>query len=823
MYKSSRRHLALVLNKDDDTIKFYLDGELAGTLSSEAGDVWIRDSTTFDTDGDGKGDYQGGGVGRLDCGLNTADGYTALGHRVALGGEKPYRGLVQDWRYYVGHALNATEIKAIATKSVDSVGKNLRTCTTRTEGMDSTFKDIYGHDCSWYQKRINKFPELCASDTVRNKCPVACSCRYGSPCPCYTAEEATTAKTYTIWDKLMPIRELDASLGTNGDSICVRSGLDVIAECLKNQANPQSFPVYGFTDYSTSDKVVDYSKPNTTRLASEGNGRWCNIPPGPPDDVCSNPKVWNCAVLQKAVNPFCSFRVDNDWSKTVHSEIKQNGGYTLSFWWKAMSNTKWDTINKGQMLFYSSVVPPRVLFALDFYGKGEGSNINYWMEAYSTCSPTFENFANIDGGQNFEVGLWYHVSIVFGAPDPTGTNTKYVMLMAGATPASIASSMCAYMPATEDLIQAITVPGGLLLTPIELTSRPMSVKELQSYYYNWDSKILLRKGPSSLDEDRAELEIEYVVPPAGFPHKMSLVAPPILLQTRRKRTSNCTYALGSEYNNKVWENAVDVTCQDPYVCPEELMTVPTSLMACSSPESDERFFGKNPTVRSGKEMYFEFLQSISDAPFLVRDDEPRSARAFIDSQTTYVNCLMVAYSPQYGIVSTINIMAELEADVRVDYEIQHYQSLEGDDYNTYRTVVIIAFVLSAIVLIEKAITIRYMIWEEEWPGFVVDMIIQVILPVLYFALRFTNISNSKKHILQTIGTEGLAGVPWSSRTVDLEEKIAAFFTSLDKLDQLNAIEKSMSIFYFVLCSLQLLRLIFQTSAHPRTAILIKTL
>ncbi len=91
MYKNSRRHLALVLNKDDDTIKFYLDGELAGTLSSETGEdnAWIRDTTMFDTDGDGKGDYHGGGVGRLDCGLNTADGYTALGHRVALGGERP--------------------------------------------------------------------------------------------------------------------------------------------------------------------------------------------------------------------------------------------------------------------------------------------------------------------------------------------------------------------------------------------------------------------------------------------------------------------------------------------------------------------------------------------------------------------------------------------------------------------------------------------------------------------------------------------------------------------------------------------------------------
>jgi hypothetical protein len=122
---------------------------------------------------------------------------------------------------------------------------------------------------------------------------------------------------------------------------------------------------------------MDYAKLNTTRLTSEGNGRWCNIPPGPADDVCHKLKVWDCDVLQKAVNPASSFRVDNDWSKTVNSEIKQNGGYTLSFWWKAVLDTKGDTINSGQMLFYSSVFPPRVLFVLDFYGEGEGSNIMY--------------------------------------------------------------------------------------------------------------------------------------------------------------------------------------------------------------------------------------------------------------------------------------------------------------------------------------------------------------------------------------------------------------------------------------------------------------
>jgi len=35
MRPDSRRHLALVLNKDDNTIKFYIDGVLAATQSSE--------------------------------------------------------------------------------------------------------------------------------------------------------------------------------------------------------------------------------------------------------------------------------------------------------------------------------------------------------------------------------------------------------------------------------------------------------------------------------------------------------------------------------------------------------------------------------------------------------------------------------------------------------------------------------------------------------------------------------------------------------------------------------------------------------------------
>ena len=127
----------------------------AETKTSEdpPSEAWIRDE-------------HGGGVGRLDCFMNTKDAYTGLGacvcvcgwvgelmggwvgggvthihiythththththigHRVP--GESPYKGPVQDWRYYVGHALTDAEIRSIAQASQDMAGSMLRTCT----------------------------------------------------------------------------------------------------------------------------------------------------------------------------------------------------------------------------------------------------------------------------------------------------------------------------------------------------------------------------------------------------------------------------------------------------------------------------------------------------------------------------------------------------------------------------------------------------------------------------------------------------------------------------------------------------------------------
>lgn len=53
------------------------------------------------------------------------------------------------------------------------------------------------------------------------------------------------------------------------------------------------------------------------------------------------------------------------------------------------------------------------------------------VEAYSTCTTVFENFNNIDGGENFVAGQWYHVAVAMGS---NVNGKKSVFLMAGSQP-----------------------------------------------------------------------------------------------------------------------------------------------------------------------------------------------------------------------------------------------------------------------------------------------------------------------------------------------------------------------------------------------------
>jgi len=112
---------------------------------------------------------------------------------------------------------------------------------------------------------------------------------------------------------------------------------------------------------------------------------------------------------------------------------------------------------------------------------------------------------------------------------------------------------------------------------------------------------------------------------------------------------------------------------------------------------------------------------------------------------------MVAFSPKYGLASVIEIKATMSADVEMDFDVKHFQSLEGDKLNEYRAVTIFGFVLAAVILVEKIYTITTSDkqWHEDLPGFVLDILVQVVLPVVYFGMRLMQVSASRDIISGT--------------------------------------------------------------------------
>jgi len=300
----------------------------------------------------------------------------------------------------------------------------------------------------------------------------------------------------------------------------------------------------------------------------------------------------------------------------------------------------------------------------------------------------------------------------------------------------------------------------------------------------------------------------------------------LLPQTRRRKTDTCKHSLGTLLQKKSWgETVKGPTCQPPFECDDDLMNQSTALLACSSPASPDSFFGHaSLDLGGGQPQFYEFLSSIADASILVREGVPQETEGYLDAQTESVAVTMVAYAADFGIASTISITALLDSDVSLDFDVQHFQSLEGDDLEMYKNIIILGFVLAAVILAEKVATVYHKNTHRTRVllGLAVDLVVQVILPVVYFSIRYIQVAGSESAILETLGEQGFAGVPWSSRDVEFSAKVRRYFEGLQKFEAKLQTESYMHAFYFIHGTSALMRVIVQTSAHPRTAILVDT-
>lgn len=159
----------------------------------------------------------------------------------------------------------------------------------------------------------------------------------------------------------------------------------------------------------------------------------------------------------------------------------------------------------------------------------------------------------------------------------------------------------------DDFIQAIQVPGGVLLSPIEITAAPLVDKTLQERFYKAKPKYRVRRGPANFDSVRMTSTIDY--DRAIYAYPTALVAPPLILQTRAEKTDVCRNNLGSVYAEQLWKQTVDgVTCELPYQCDDAFLSNSTSLLSCRTSSPPQTFFGQTPLVLNGQQQFYEFLQ-----------------------------------------------------------------------------------------------------------------------------------------------------------------------------------------------------------------------
>ena len=179
----------------------------------------------------------------------------------------------------------------------------------------------------------------------------------------------------------------------------------------------------------------------------------------------------------------------------------------------------------------------------------------------------------------------------------------------------------------------------------------------------------------------------------------------------------------------------------------------------------------------------EFLQSVTEAPLLVREGTVCPTSSFLDAQTRQVVVQMVAFAPDHGVASTIKITGDFGIQIQVRFVIEHFQALEGLLLTQYTWVTIMGMILALLILTDKLVTVYYMVGMEERTMFSIDIVIQVVLPIVYFPIRYSQITSSGKDISKIIGIDGLSGVPWADSSVELNSKMMRFFEGLDMFEK----------------------------------------
>ena len=274
-----------------------------------------------------------------------------------------------------------------------------------------------------------------------------------------------------------------------------------------------------------------------------------------------------------------------------------------------------------RILFLSKVSPPRVLAAITLRKNFDDLEFEAFGNCYKHNQATVAiSFPKADP---LTANKWVKITMVYGATNTYGK--KGIRIMQGAQSAFEYMSELSWCETDDDFIQAIQLPGGIIMSPVEVTLSPLPLKVLQDRFYHQKEKMDVRTGPRVVDKKRKYGKIPYSR--SEFTYPVALIAPPVVFQKRKVGTPNCSSVAGTDYNYELWNLTTNgETCNFPYECGEKLMSEPTQLLRCKSDETPTKFFGAKKIGKAHPGhtgWFFEFLQTVGAAQILKRVDQRR--------------------------------------------------------------------------------------------------------------------------------------------------------------------------------------------------------
>jgi len=525
-----------------------------------------------------------------------------------------------------------------------------------------------------------------------------------------------------------------------------------------------------------------------------------------------------CGALQEAAEASCAFdaRKVQDWTAASNS----NGGdFTIAFWYKPSDRALGDSFTPS-IKFFSSLFPPEVSLELGDYSSNPGGELRLHTSCSdSTSGSSFEMIRTgktaLDGSWTFFSFVRRNVSVSAGNVSLGRMNT--VLRNMGVDRRASDTVFCLHNPSA--LFNAIVVNKATYLSAISLYPVALSPHQLQDLYYESGVAVSARRGP--VLPLRQEIPVEV----RQYEHRSALVAPPMLFQVR-SNTSTCAFSYSNEWVGAQMRAAERDLCAGDFDCGEEAL----EPIACSGDPSDSSYFGLNRVRFGEREGYAEFLATLAEYDALWRDGELQSSARFVDRHTSELSAHLVFFSPTTGILTYLVMSVDLSRPegVKTVYNMFTFNILDGTSlvsYTLFESVVTVVLIFVLGPMTARKIYLKYR--RKSGVDSVTDHValvgdlLQVVFVPITIAVRLSEKINSNARVKYIV--DSWQSIEWHDEAVPLVEKKTRFFDAI--LDLNASVETVNSAKVLVFCALvvSLMRVLQETSIHPRLSLLTGTL